>query len=1522
MKKSIWLILVVQIFSLAVTAQKKAYPVKWKTSPFDNNVFIENRGQFNGVLPNNQQVLYKAELGKVQAYFTNKGVVYTYGEKPATAGNPKDKEEKKEEDATPVMHYLSATWIDAAKNVTVSAIEKQSYFYAYPSGPSSTITTNVYKKIVYTNIYPGIDAEYVFPDKKQGIKYSLIVHPGADISKIRLAYEGAKSIRKDAQGNIVISSPLGDITDHAPVTYTKADNAGIASRYELNGVEETFTVSQNYDKNKVIVIDPWTTGTSFAGINAAFDLDYDKYGNVYAYGGLVSSATTQLVKISSTGAKLWVFNASAISGSTPDSYGDICTDKNSGTTYIVQGYGSGIALKVNSAGSLVKTFTGGSTVDEFWRCDFDECNHQIVIGAGGTSNPYQAATLDTNLTTLSPVNVEPTSITEAFHDITLLTIDRYSNTCYMASAKNVTDTILANKLIKMPLPSLAPTVYVKPNGYGFNEVGSIPFAGNQGWDNANAMNGAAASPNWVYLYNGDTLKRFNKTTGALITKVGISTTPFQCGGLDVDACDNIYVGSKNTILVYNSSLTLSSTITLPDTVYDVHLGPNNTLLACGMGFVTSMVAPGSKNILTTIVYPTTCSSCNGKATANPGCGVPPFTYSWSNGETNQTDTGLCPGIYTVTVRDASCPPINDTAIVDISGKLGYGASITDSNPSCYKPKGSLTVFPVGGTKPYTYSWTNGETTQHDTGLIPGIYNCTVTDSNGCRYTTSTTLVAPTPPYVSIFPPVDSVCNGASVTFTASGANTYTWSPGTALSCTACPTTVATPTTNTWYYVTGIDTLGCPGKDSAEVVFSPPPTVTISVIPDGCFGTFLEGFGASSYVWKPATGLSGTTGFFTIATDTVAITYTLVGYAHGCSDSATVTVPATSIPTVTLTANKDTICSGDSVKLTAVGHGITGYNWFPSTGLSCSTCAVTYAHPTGTTFYEVFGFDSAGCSAFAAITITVGGISVTSFPGFCGGPTFLEASGGDTTGYIWKPSTGLSCTNCQFPSATPTVTTTYTVYGKSATAACPSADSAVVVVAPSIPPTVSITASKTTICAGDSVSLSGSGKGTLTYEWIPFINLTCFVCQNTIATPSVTTTYVLYGFDSIGCTATDTVTIIVNPKVRVRDSVDVCAGKSYLIASGSTSYTWSPTTGLSCSTCAVTIATPTVPTTYTVTGAGTPCPGGDTASVSVPVLPPLATVSIKAASDTVCAGDSTLLSTTSTGGVVTWSWFPFGGLYCDACANTMVQVNGNISYTVTVTTSGGCKAKDSITLYAATTSTTVKQHYICPGSNVTLTASGGTSYLWSTGALTSSINVAPLATTSYTVLIKQKGGCADTVIHVVNVNPVPVPVVCCGATITAGQSVNLSASGGASYIWSPVAGLSCVSCANPVATPSVTTTYYVLLSSDSGCHSVDSLVIFVKEKCDSAFNVPNVFTPNGDNKDDFFVIDASNMATYSIEIYDRWGKQVFTSSNAGSPWNGKLNNSGPEESDGVYYYIIKATCGSHNFDTHGFVQLIR
>jgi len=113
--------------------------------------------------------------------------------------------------------------------------------------------------------------------------------------------------------------------------------------------------------------------------------------------------------------------------------------------------------------------------------------------------------------------------------------------------------------------------------------------------------------------------------------------------------------------------------------------------------------------------------------------------------------------------------------------------------------------------------------------------------------------------------------------------------------------------------------------------------------------------------------------------------------------------------------------------------------------------------------------------------------------------------------------------------------------------------------------------------------------------------------------------------------------------------------------------------------------------------------------------------------------------------------------------------------------------------------------------------------------------------------------------------------------------------------------------------------------DTICGVIDSVPVPpkpIETHCDSVFNVPNVFTPNGDNWNDVFLINATTMSVYSIEIYDRWGIRVFKSSDAGDPWNGKLNNTGLLESDGVYYYIIKATCGANNYDRHGFVQVIR
>jgi|GEM_PF-791832 gliding motility-associated-like protein len=1520
-KRQFVLFSVFYFYAALLTAQQKTFTTKWSASPFDNKLFIENKGEFDGELPGNNKILFKAQVGKITMYFTPKGIVYCLHEILNAESDTRKTEEKEVSKEKPVAHYLYADWMGAEGTSVVSADEKQSYCYTYASGKNNTITTNVYKKLVYQNLYPGIDAVYIFPDKKTGIKYSLVIHPGADISKVKLEYRGANSIHQDSDGNIVISSEIGIITDHSPISYYMAGAVSLGSKYQISGTVESFYLDKGYDKNKIIVIDPWTSSTSFAGINAAFDLDYDKYGNVYAYGGEVNTSATQLVKFNSSGVKQWVFNASAVSGTISDCYGDIATDKNSGTTYILQGFNQGQVLKVSSAGLLSNTYLGSGKVNEYWRADFDECHHMIIIGAGGTSNPYQAATLDTNFTNFTPVNIA--AATDNYHDISLMTLDPYSNSCFMASAGNSLDTIFGNDLCKLPLPSLSPTTFKKKDGYSFREVFSVPYAGYGGGgnDNTNAMNGAAASPSWLYLYNGDTLKQFNKTTGILYAQIAMGTTPYKCGGLDVDACDNLYVGFDKSIRVYNSSLSLQSTISLNDTVYDVHLGPQNILFACGKDFVTAISITGTKNISTTITYPSTCSACDGSATANLACGKGPFTYLWSNGSTNQTATGLCAGTYTVTVTDGvSCSPIIDTAIVNIPGKPGYTLSVIDTNATC-TTTGSITAYPAGGISPYTYNWSNGETTQHDSGLAPGIYTCIITDNNGCKYTISTSLPPLVLPTLYVNPPSDSVCFGTTVSLNVSGANSYTWQPSSGLSCTNCPNPVASPTANTSYTVMGINSSGCTGKDSVIVAFSAPPVLSITSYPEGCTETYLEGFGASSYVWSPNNGLSCSICEYTTAYSYITTTYTLVGTLHGCSDSTTITVTPNSTPTVTLTASKDTICPGDSVKLTALvsGPGTMYYYWTPNTG-SCKTCSSIYVKPTTTTYYNVDVIDSEGCSVFASIAIYIEGITINSNSNCI--ETYLSASG-SSSGYTWSPSTGLSCTSCQYTVAAPSVTTTYTVYGTGASF-CSGGNQAVIIVQPATTPTVTLTASKHSICAGDSVKLTAmaSGSNIKYYYWYPSA-VTCNTCSVVYVKPTATTKYTVEVYDSTGgCYAYDTVTISVGGIGVESISIGCGGGITYLYAAGSSStYTWAPAAGLSCTSCQYTIATPTVTTTYTVTGTG----GGSCGNSSVIKVVPfkLSTiVSIKATPDTICAGGSVSLSASGKD-ISSYYWSSVsGGLSCSYCQNTKAYPGGTSVYTLTVYDSLGCTFDTSITIYVAPSVTISSTAEYCYGA-VDLHASGSVSYIWSpTAGLSCTSCANPFATptvnTTYTVTgIGTSCPNGTTASIVVPARPAP-STSCCDATIPIGQSVSLTASGGGTYLWSPSAGLSCDTCANPIASPNVTTIYTITVTNDSGCASATTITVDIT--CGTVF-VPEAFSPNGDGQNDYLYVRGDCIKTLDFMVFDRWGNIVFQTKDKSIPWNGQCR--GEAMNTGSYVYYLNATFyDGTTFSKKGNVTLVR
>ncbi len=161
----------------------------------------------------------------------------------------------------------------------------------------------------------------------------------------------------------------------------------------------------------------------------------------------------------------------------------------------------------------------------------------------------------------------------------------------------------------------------------------------------------------------------------------------------------------------------------------------------------------------------TATNCtNGTATVNiPTGGMPPYTYLWNNGSTSPSLSGLMMGVYTVTVTDAQgCYSSDFANVTQIT-------SITDSSvvtpATCLNNNGSIISFGIGGVSPYSYQWSNGQTTQRIAGLPTGYYNGTVQDANGCiSYNYGYSISSSTPITVT-YSSTSSLCTAATGTAT-------------------------------------------------------------------------------------------------------------------------------------------------------------------------------------------------------------------------------------------------------------------------------------------------------------------------------------------------------------------------------------------------------------------------------------------------------------------------------------------------------------------------------------------------------------------------------------------------------------------------------------------------------------------------------------------------------------------------------------------------------------------------------------
>ncbi len=324
-----------------------------------------------------------------------------------------------------------------------------------------------------------------------------------------------------------------------------------------------------------------------------------------------------------------------------------------------------------------------------------------------------------------------------------------------------------------------------------------------------------------------------------------------------------------------------------------------------------------------------------------------------------------------------------------------------------------------------------------------------------------------------------------------------------------------------------------------------------------------------------------------------------------------------------------------------------------------------------------------------------------------------------------------------------------------------------------------------ICAGVSTTITAFGANT--YSWTPSSGLSGVTGASVTAAPSATTTYAVTGTSS-GCADSASVTVTVNPVpvVTVSPDISICAGSNAtLTAAGATTYSWTPSAGLSSTTGASIIAAPSATTTYSATGNSLGCI--NSASVTVTVKPvPTATFTT---TSPVCAGTNAAITYTGTAPAnAAYTWNFAGGTITSGTGQGPYLVNWSTAGTKNITltvTSTGCLSPVitvPVTVNAIPVVIVTPDLAICPGESAALTAAGATTYSWAlpqslSSATGAAVTATPVSTTTYAVTGTSLG-CSDSASVTVTIKSVPVSSFTATSPVCAGANAAITYTGNA------------------------------------------------------------------------------------------------------------------------------------------------
>ena len=846
---------------------------------------------------------------------------------------------------------------------------------------------------------------------------------------------------------------------------------------------------------------------------------------------------------------------------------------------------------------------------------------------------------------------------------------------------------------------------------------------------------------------------------------------------------------------------------------------------------------------------------------------------------------------------------------------------------------------------------------------------TVVDTNGCSGSLSSpqSIVISANPAPTLSVSDTAVCENETglIYTTQAGYTTYTWtvSGGSIVSGAGTNSiTVNWGTSGGGTVDLTVDSNGCSGSLSAtetvNIYAAPTANITPSDSTNFCTGDSVQLMSdtATTYFWLLNGGSTGLTSpgiYVTVAGDYQVI----VTNTAGCPDTSSITTVIENPSPIAniIVLGSTTFCSDDSVILQA-DTALT-YLWFLngiSTGQTTQTITVA-----GAGDYQV-----AISNAFCQDTSAIVTVAVNAIPTIDTSATIIDSSNcGNSDGSITViVANGTGPFTYEWTNSSSTV-----VGGDSAKLVNMPADSYTLVITDSLgctasstftindigaPPTP-VASADASYCQGDPIAdLTAAGSGG-TLIWYSDALLTDSIGTGSPFSSGAIVSDTFYVAETIaGCEGlADMVIITINATpaqpVAGADST-YCQGDiiaDLTVTGGGGIFTWYSDPALT-----------------TSIGTGSPFSSGITVTDTIFVteevggcesIPDTVIITfINAPIGLTTGGDSSYcegvsvadLTATGSGGIITW--YSNSGLTDTAFTGSPFASGAftDTTFYVTETSNGCASATDSVTLTFTPQPTVVltsSADTICPGGDVTLTANGADSYLWSTGDTAVSITVSPIINTVYTVIGMTMAGCtsaADTIMVSISAGGVVAGFTANPTTgsIPLDVAFTDTSIGAVSWAWDFSYDSIFFNTESTDQNPNYTYTtggnfQIILVASDAnGCSDTASMTLNL-DITEEVF-IPNLFTPNGDNSNDVLYVRGNGIDDLLLIIYDRWGEKVYEGAYSqawaledtyptGIGWDGTFNDQ--PMNPAVFVYVLTGTfISGEAIDQKGNITLVR